>query len=83
LSVASGAGFVLRFSLAARRVRKRIGAQAHKTGEMYVSISDAKRYATNAQKAQPVEEKLNHIARAIYEMARALEDVERRLINME
>jgi hypothetical protein len=50
---------------------------------MYVSISDAKRYATNAQKAQPVEEKLNHIARAIYEMARALEDIERRLINLE
>jgi hypothetical protein len=62
---------------------KSIGGQAHKAGRCTVSINDAKRYATKAEKTQPVEEKLNHIARAIYEMARALEDIERRLINME
>jgi hypothetical protein len=48
-----------------------------------VSISEAKRHARNAQLKQPVEEKLNNIAQAIYEMARALEDIERRLILME
>lgn len=44
-----------------------------------MSTSSARSYADQAQRASDIEEKLNAIAKAIYELARALDDIESRV----
>lgn len=46
------------------------------------AAANAKSYATKARSAATVEEKLDHLAKAVYEMARALQQIQTRVNNL-